>query len=173
MNLINAINILGIKGAKIEIEDVKKAYREASKKYHPDINPAGEHMMKMVNEAKETLFEKTFPINVDQENEIVNNYGEEVNEALNKIINLPDIVIEVCGAWIWVSGETKKHWPLMKEAGFWLATKKKVVYFRPEKMKGKGRSAPISMEEIRSKYGSNRIRSKGPKALESTKNNRA
>ena len=56
MNIYDAIKVLGITDLeKITEEDVKKAYRKASKKYHPDHNPSGEEMMKLVNEAHSAL----------------------------------------------------------------------------------------------------------------------
>jgi hypothetical protein len=49
---------LGIeRGASID--EVKRAYRELSKKYHPDKSPGTEKEMKMISEAYEVLSEKT------------------------------------------------------------------------------------------------------------------
>ena len=46
--------ILGIPFSA-SIQDVKKAYRSLSKKFHPDINPAGMEQFKNINEANNTL----------------------------------------------------------------------------------------------------------------------
>ena len=45
MNIYDAAKILDLKG-NISPMDTKKAFLAACKKYHPDVNPAGESMMK-------------------------------------------------------------------------------------------------------------------------------
>jgi len=39
-------------------EEIKKAFREKAKKYHPDINPEGSEMFKKITKAYETLIDK-------------------------------------------------------------------------------------------------------------------
>ena len=48
MNIFDAVKVLGIESPEVTQNCVKKAYKEASKKYHPDINPSTEEMMKLV-----------------------------------------------------------------------------------------------------------------------------
>jgi len=158
MNIKDAANILGLTG-EVTPKDAKVAYRKAAMKYHPDRNPAGADMMKIINAAYDVLKEYTgdIPSNDNQsaEAEGTANYSEAVNEALNKIINLTGLDIEICGAWVWVSGETKKHKEVLKEAGFKYASKKKKWYFRPADWKSFSRGSH-SMEDIRNKYGSSK-----------------
>jgi len=47
-------NILGVK-RDASPEEIKKAYRSKSKKYHPDVNPDGAEMFKDIAEAYDTL----------------------------------------------------------------------------------------------------------------------
>jgi DnaJ-class molecular chaperone len=84
MTLSDAAKILGLSGA-ITAKDVKKAYRAAALKYHPDKNPAGDEMMKLINESFEVL--KAFEGNIE-ESQSDENYSEALNDALNSIINL-------------------------------------------------------------------------------------
>ena len=62
MKTIDALNILSINEKEVTQEMVKKAYRQACKVYHPDINPAGTAMMQAVNEAYESLSSESYPI---------------------------------------------------------------------------------------------------------------
>ncbi|MDT1190548.1 J domain-containing protein, partial [Escherichia coli] len=50
MNIQQALNIFGLSGELTE-QDVKKAYKQAALKFHPDRNPVGAEMMKAVNAA--------------------------------------------------------------------------------------------------------------------------
>lgn len=142
-------------------EIVKIAYRKASLKFHPDRNPAGHEMMRMINEAKEALKVEILPFEYSSEDGY--DYGEEINVALNKIINLGGLIIEVCGSWVWVSGNTKEHWPNLKEAGFKFSHPKKMVYFRPHYASSRRyRKDGLSMDDIRNKYGADNIKSNRP-----------
>ncbi len=149
MTPYDAAKVLGLSG-EITPELAKKAHREACKKYHPDINPAGEEMMKLVNEAYEAL--KDYQGDVKEQQ---TEYGEALNDALNAVFNVPGLIIEVCGAWVWVTGDTKPHRERLKDAGYKWASKKKSWYFRPANYQSRGRGNS-SMDEIRAKYGSTR-----------------
>lgn len=153
MNIYDAAKILELSGTIIPA-DVKQAYRKAAKTYHPDRNPAGAEMMKIVNAAYDVL--KNYDgeiLAASHEAGDNENYGQSVNDALNTVIVLDGIDIEICGAWVWVSGETFKHKAVLKEASFKYASKKKSWYFRPEDWHSSSRGA-YSMDEIRDKYGS-------------------
>jgi curved DNA-binding protein CbpA len=80
MTLSDAAKILCLSGA-ITPKDVKKAYRAAALKYHPDKNPAGEEMMKLINEAFDVL--KSFEGELEQQSD--DDYSEALNDALNAI----------------------------------------------------------------------------------------
>ncbi|MBS0350770.1 MAG: DnaJ domain-containing protein [Proteobacteria bacterium] len=43
----------------VNVEAIKKVYRRACMKYHPDRNPSGEHMMKLINAAYDALRDYT------------------------------------------------------------------------------------------------------------------
>ena len=155
--VIEAISLFGIKETEITLKLVKKTFRELAKKFHPDRNASGLEMMQLVNNAFEVLIEQDYPISMDEKNENLMNYLEEVNDALSKIVNLAGLNIEICGQWIWVKGETKKHKNILKEAKFYYASKKKSWYFQPKETNRVGRRGTFSMDKIRETYGSNKI----------------
>ena len=99
------------------------------------------------------------------DSDVISNYGEALNMALNAIINCYGIVIEVCGAWIWVSGETKPNKEILKTSGFLWSSQKEMRYFRPQSQKKRYYRGSSSIEEIRAKYGTEKINSRFPKAL--------
>lgn len=159
MTIFDALKVLGINEESITQEIVRAAYLAACKRYHPDLNPAGAEMMKLVNEAKDSLKDARYPLEQSGESDPYD-YGAEIFAALNKIIHLQNIKIEICGSWVWVSGNTKQHWPLFKEVGFRFSGPKKMVYFRPEDQKRRYRKGSMTMTEIREKYGVQNIKIK-------------
>jgi hypothetical protein len=148
MNTSDAAKILELDGS-ITPELVKAAYRRMAMKYHPDRNPAGLEMMQAVNEALAVLKEYTGEVAQGAAG-----YGEALNDAINAVVTMAGIKIEICGAWVWLSGDTYPHRVAIKAAGFMWASKKKMWYFRPDDWKGgRGRD----MDEIRAKYGSQEV----------------
>ena len=152
MKIEDAAKILEITG-NLTKEIIKKAYRKACSKYHPDKGGSTE-MMQAVNQAYDAL--KNYEGEVEAGDL---NYSEELNDALNKIINLQGLEIEICGAWIWVTGDTK---PYSKElgkngAGFFWARKKKAWYFRPSDWKSSSRGT-WDLDKIRGTHGSQKVK---------------
>ena len=86
---------------------------------------------------------------------------EEALEQLNQAIPTDaDVKIELCGSWLWISGDTKPHKDNLKRIGCRWSNNKKQWYWRPP---GSGRawfrsSNEYSMEQIRSDYGSVEIK---------------
>jgi DnaJ domain len=153
MNIRDALSILGL-GAAADQEAIKTAYRKACIKYHPDRNPAGLEMMKAVNVAYQYLQVINYngaerPI----DEEVNSNFGEALNAAINAVIGLAGVNIEVCGAWVWLSGNTRQHKDAIKAAGYWWACKKSAWYFRPPDYKSRNKG-DWNMEKIRDTYGS-------------------
>lgn len=151
MNKYDAAKVLGLSG-ELTPRETKKAYFEACKKYHPDINPAGAQMMKIINEAYDEL--RDFIGNIEQQQEQPL-FSEELNDALNAVVNLPNVYVEICGAWLWVTGNTKEHKDIIKSAGFYWSKKKSAWYFKPAGFKSRY-GGNTTLDEIRAKYGSQR-----------------
>lgn len=149
MNVTQAADILGIaQGAVLDESTVKTAFRKAAQKYHPDKGGSTE-MMQAVNAAYAEL-QKHYGETIAEFGADAG-YADRLNDAINAIIHLEGLNIEVCGLWVWVSGDTRTHKDAIKAAGYFWASKKFMWYFRPEEAKG-GRGC--SMDEIRGKYGS-------------------
>ena len=136
------------------VAEIKKLYRELCKQFHPD--KGGDlATMQAINLEYSVAIHKTLAgENLDAEQveaEILN--AEQYKQALNAIINLPGLIIEVCGGWLWVSGNTFPHKSIFKANGFYFAPVKKMWYFRSPEYKTNSHKS-TSMEEIRKKYGS-------------------
>lgn len=155
MKINDALNILELSGQSAA-DEIKKAYRRAAFKYHPDRNPAGLEMMKIINQAWEVLKDMTSAENTASSEDGLK-YAEAVNNALNAILDLVGLDIEVCGNWIWIGGDTKTHKNALKTAGFRYAPKKQRWYFRPAEWKSRKRRGEMDMDTIRASYGADHI----------------
>jgi hypothetical protein len=113
-------------------------------------------MMKLINCAYEVLKDYE-PREFEEELEESLNLAEHINDALNAVIGL-GLDIEVCGTWIWVSGDTRPHKEALKEAGFKWAPKKMMWYFAGTKTKGS--RGKWDMDKIRESHGSVNIKNK-------------
>ena len=153
MKLIDAAKILGLDGM-INPEMVAIAYRKMAMQFHPDRNPAGLEMMQAINEAREALRE--YKGSIESGHTGPKDYADILSDAINAIIYCDGLDIEICGSWVWVSGDTKPHKEILKGAGYRWASKKKMWYYRPSDWKSHS-FGNFSMTEIREIHGSDRI----------------
>ncbi len=84
--------------------------------------------------------------------------------ALEAIICLAGIEIELVGSWIWVTGNTYAVRADLKAAGYYFASKKCAWYFRSAEYRCKS-SRGKSLDEIKNKYGSEKIATKGSRVF--------
>lgn len=143
-------------------EDVKAAYKDLAKKLHPDNNP-GTDTTKDFQEMQvefRAAFERLKSVHVNANGEM---YEKETDEApeeymniLEKLFRANGLVVELCGSWLWVTGNTKEHKDLLKELRFkWASNKGAWYYHRDPWHKHSKRN--VSLAEIRIKYGSQRF----------------
>ena len=155
MNIKEALSILGLESGSVTPEQIKAAYKKAMQKYHPDRNPAGAEMAKLLNAAYALV--QDYEGEYDENTQSTLNYGEVINNALNAIMGL-GLTIEICGTWVWVTGETRPHKEVLKAAGYFWSNKKCAWYFRPEARKSRRKGSNWSMKEIREAFGSEMIK---------------
>ena len=153
MNVAQAMEILKPEGDSLE--HLKSAYRKAAKKYHPDINPKGQEMMKLVNLAFEIL---TNHLNKWSFSERTNgesrpSIDEAIQEIFDKIKTFAGIKAEVCGTWLWLTGKTWLYKKQLKEFGLRFAPKKQAWYWHPQDYK-KWHKRSFSLDDIRHMHGS-------------------
>ncbi len=147
------------------LDEVKKLYKNLALQYHPDRPGGNTIIMQLINaEYKYIINDPVFKFS-EQSNEGKNDYFK-FPEIINQIIHF-DITIEICGNWIWLSGNTRKYCKQIKDIGFFYAPKKKMWYRRPNNYKSSNRKSR-SMEYIRFKYGNDIIDSQENYELESS-----
>lgn len=151
------------------LEELRKQYKELLKRYHPD-NPSGStEATQQINQEYEKLFkllkdkhDSKQTSNTKEKTSFYNNmkydFSEDIKlrEVLNKVINFTDVTIELCGSWIWISGNTYQYKKELKEIGFKWASNKKAWYWHSEAFR-KRSNKKLSMNDIRKYYGSTEV----------------
>ncbi len=120
------------------IEELKKEYRRLAQINHPD-NGGNPEKMKIINCEYEKEFNRLKDIHnkaaaddTTGQKRKMNETAAEYMEVIQKIIAFSGIIIELCGSWVWVSGNTYEYKNAFKAAGFRWASKKKMWYWRSE-----------------------------------------
>ena len=154
------------------IEDVKQLYKKLARDLHPDCNPGRDttaefqEMSRQYEEAYNRL--KNTHRNADGET-----YQKETTETaaqyadlINQLLHIPGLMIELCGSWLWVTGNTREAKDQLKALHFKYSSKKQAWYFHAEPYRKHGKSEK-SMQDIRNMYGSERFatRTSEPDAL--------
>lgn len=148
------------------LDEVKATYRDLAMKNHPDRGGDTETMQAINREYAYACAYILKAANMEKEKlEEEMNLSQKYREVIEKIIHLPGIDIELCGHWIWVSGDTRPVKETLKAAGLQFASKKIKWYYRPEEFRIT-RGGNKTMEQIREKYGSQTIRTTRNRALE-------
>lgn len=143
------------------MDDLRTHYRELAVQLHPDKNQGKAEFtaifQAMLNEYHQILVDFIPGMNKKQQANKRPDFDfdseSEIARVLNELIRLEGLIIELCGSWLWVTGNTYKHKAIIRQLGLrWQNTKQSWYYagyeFKPHRAK------IMSMDHIRSRYGS-------------------
>lgn len=147
------------------LDELKKEYRRLAMIHHPD-HGGNPEIMKAINSEYKRMFEalKTKHNSTAEDYRKTTEAPEEFINIINTLIKFPGITVELCGSWLWISGDTLPIKDQLKAAGCrWSSSKKMWYWHHPEE--GTRRShGKATMTDIRNKYGSQTF--KGRNAVE-------
>lgn len=141
---------------------IKSRYKELAKEHHPDLGGDTE-AMKQVNAQYKEVLRGAYQKAGKSISEIDELFAKDLQamEALQLVIGIEGVTVELCGRWVWVSGDTKVVREKLKIAKFRYAPKKKAWYWRPPDEKSRwNKKGAFSMNQIRDKYGSEDLKKK-------------
>lgn len=140
-------------------EELKKAYRNAAKRLHPDAG-GDENEFKAMQAEFSVAWEK---LKNRHENASGETYEKETTETaaefmdiIEKLLHLDGVEVELCGAWLWVTGNTYPHRETLKSLRFCFSKKKAAWYFHREPYRKHGKRE-LSLDQIRDLFGSEKV----------------
>jgi hypothetical protein len=139
------------------INEAKKVFKQLAKQLHPDVGGSNEEF-KLLNTIYNDILENKIYFSNDTKFDI------ELEKIISQILHYENIIIEVIGSWIWLSGDTKIIKDKLKELNFKWASKKKMWYYG--EMKGRNPKQK-SMSDIKNKYGCQTVKSKEKRKIAS------
>ena len=137
------------------LNELKAQYRKLAMENHPDMGGDVETMQR-INAEHDAMFERLKNAwNAENPEKKTTETAEEFRDVLNKLFRIPGIVVELCGSWLWIGGNTKPNAKALKEAGCrWSANKGKWYWRHWADGMYYKKHTPFSMDAIRATYGS-------------------
>ncbi|MEI8048888.1 MAG: J domain-containing protein [Bacteroidota bacterium] len=140
------------------LDDLRKLYRKLAFENHPDRGGVTATMQEINNEY-DTLSKYLINGNLHF-TETRKTYEHEVSKQMrvkvDEILNLPGIMIEIMGSWIWVTGNTYPVKNQLKDAGFLFSHNKVCWYWHCGEYFKKSKKK-FSLDDIRTLWGSEEV----------------
>lgn len=148
-----------------DLDSLKKQYYKLSKKYHPDAGGTTAQFQDLQKEY-EKLFNKILQGGKLTENEKQNEViiDKAIRDIIDNIITLEGITIEVIGKWLWIGGNTYPIRATLKSVGLTFIKKNGIPFWVYKGVESSGRGN-MSLDEIKTKYGTHTFDLKPPKTL--------
>lgn len=145
------------------LDELKKAYHRAALLHHPD-RGGDTRTMQEINTEYAIRFEK---LEMEQNRRAAEDATGSVRptsegagdfiQIIDHLLKMDGLEIELCGRWLWIGGDTKKHKDKLKACGCRWSPKKKLWSWHFAEDGERWNRRNVSMAEIRSKYGSTRF----------------
>lgn len=143
------------------LEELKKEYKKLAIKNHPDMGGSTEAMQE-INAEYDRLFEilknthrsatgETYTAKTE-----TTETPEQFRSIIEKLIHLDGITIEICGSWIWVTGNTFPNKEELKKMLFKYSKGKNAWYYHEPGYR-KHSKKHFSLDDIRDMFGSETV----------------
>ena len=137
------------------MDELKKEYRRLAALNHPDHGGDNETMAAINNEYSQRfeVLKHQHNASADEAHQTTEAPEEFIN-IINALVKIPGLIVELCGCWLWISGDTRPHKEELKAAGCRWSSSKKMWYWRHQEDGAHWSRGKKSMSQIRMKYGS-------------------
>lgn len=142
------------------LDELKKAYKAAALKHHPDMG-GDTATMQAINAEYEARFEVLKRSQNEQAAEDPTGKARATTESagdfiriIEALLKLDGLEIELCGRWLWIGGNTRQHKEALKAAGCRWSSAKKLWSWHFAEDGARWHKGSKTMDQIRNKYGS-------------------
>ena len=148
------------------LEDLKKQYKRLAMVHHPD-RGGDTRDMQEINGEYDRLFKQLQNVHRAANGTTYTTAGQssekaaDFREIIDILIRFTGLNIEICGSWLWISGDTKPHKEELKRLKFRWSQSKRAWYYHSSPYR-KHSSKTLSLDEIRDLYGSETIKTNQP-----------
>lgn len=144
------------------LDELKAAYRRLALANHPDRGGDTATMQAINAEYAEmhNRLKDAHNAAADEEHRTTET-PEEFIRIISVLMKLDGLEVELCGRWLWIGGDTRKHKDALKAAGCRWSKNKAKWHWRHEEDGSKHYRGHYDMRQIRNKYGSQRIAADG------------
>lgn len=150
------------------LEELKTVYKSLVIKHHPDMG-GDTRIMQEINAEHDRVFEvlkRQQNINAQNgEGKATTETPEKFREIMEQLIVIENIDIELCGSWLWISGDTKPVKDQLKAAGCRWSRTKNMWYWHHQEDGAHWSRGRFTMDEIRERHGSSKLTYEQRKAM--------
>lgn len=141
------------------MDELKAEYKRLAKRWHPDLEGGNLEFMQQINAEYDRLA-KILP-KVNAKGERYQPQTREAPEAFRAAVvavqNIPGILVELCGEWLWITGNTREHKDIFKAAGYKWSSNKSAWYWHEGEYRRSGKKH-YTMDEIRAMHRSRAVK---------------
>jgi len=130
--------------------DLLKRYKQLAMQLHPSRGGSMDVMKRVYQDYLVTLKSDAFN-SMNLSEDLLKDLSE-FPGLIKELLTL-NLELEMCGSWLWISGNTFDHREKLKSLGLRYSPNKRMWYFRPSGQSSHS-SSPMDMTWIRTKYGS-------------------
>ena len=132
-------------------DEAKKLFRKLAIELHPDKKGGNSVEFIKMQAQYESFLKGSFNYTSKEAKDACNSLNEFV-QANEFVKSFSDVLVELTGTWVWLSGNTQPYKETIKEHGFKWSRNKSKWYKAPYELKGKKRKG-TNFEKIKSTYG--------------------
>lgn len=138
-----------------DLNELKAEYRRLALKYHPDLG-GDTATMQAINAAYDRAFDRLKDAHnsaADADHQTTE-APHEYRDIISALLRMDGLIVELCGSWLWITGNTRAHKDALKALGCrWSKSKSAWSWHHAEAGASRYRGKR-TMQEIRAKYGS-------------------